>query len=236
MTRKQSFGRMARPHIQNDRQTTDMKKLYFLLFAIVAVMTFAACSDSETYADQKKKERSAINSYIAEKGIKVISEDEFWAQDSTTDVSKNEYVLFETTGVYMQIVSKGVGQKLKQGETATVLCRFDEYNLMDNPDTAQLSNNYGTYAYMPEKMTVTNVSGSFTAAFVTGESLLYYAYSSASVPSGWLVPFSYINLSRLTAPECLAKVKLIVPHSQGQSYASSNVYPCFYDITFERGR
>lgn len=213
-----------------------MRKLHFLLFAVAVALTFAACSDSETYADQKKKERTAINSYIAAKGINVISEDEFYAQDSTTDVSKNEYVLFETTGVYMQIINKGKGEKLKQGETATVLCRFDEYNLMSDPDTAQLSNNYGTYAYMPEKMTITNVSGSFTAAFVSGESLLYYAYGSTSVPSGWLVPFSYINLTRLTEPDCLAKVKLIVPHSQGQSYASSNVYPCYYDITFERGR
>lgn len=213
-----------------------MRKVHFLLLAAAVAAVFSACSDSETYADQKKKERAAINSYIAEKGIKVISEDEFLAQDSTTDVSANEYVLFDNTGVYMQIVSKGKGEKIKKGETATVLCRFDEYNLLDNPDTVQLTNNYGTYAYMPEKMTITNYYGTFTAAFESGESLMYYAYSSTSVPSGWLVPFTYINISRLTEPDCLAKVKLIVPHSQGHTSASSNVYPCFYDITFERGK
>ena len=33
-----------------------------------------------------------------------------------------------------------------------------------------------------------------------------------------------------------AKVKLIVPHSQGQSYAVQSVYPCLYEITYQRGR
>lgn len=213
-----------------------MRKLTLMLLAIAAIATTTSCSDSETYADQKKKERSAINSYIADKNINVISEDQFYAQDSTTNVSKNEYVLFDKTGVYMQIVRKGEGEKLKIGETATVLCRFDEYNLLDNPDTLQMSNNVGTYAYIPEKMTVTNRSGSFTGSFITGSSIMYYLYSSTAVPNGWLVPFSYINLGRLTSSECLAKVRLIVPHSQGHSGASSSVYPCFYEITYERGR
>ena len=34
----------------------------------------------------------------------------------------------------------------------------------------------------------------------------------------------------------LAHVRLIVPGSQGQANASANVYPCFYDITYQRGR
>ncbi|MBR4601936.1 MAG: DUF4827 family protein, partial [Prevotella sp.] len=33
----------------------------------------------------------------------------------------------------------------------------------------------------------------------------------------------------------IAKVNLIVPHTQGQSYASSEVIPFFYTITYERG-
>ena len=84
-----------------------MRKFSLLLLALVGIMLFTACSNDETYADQKKKERSAINSYIANQKIKVITEDEFFAQDSTTDVSKNEFVLFESSGVYMQIVRKG---------------------------------------------------------------------------------------------------------------------------------
>ena len=73
-----------------------------------------------------------------------------------------------------------------------------------------------------------------TATFVSGA--MYSTYGT-SVPSGWLVPLSYINVGRQSRPdEEIARVKLIVPHSQGQSYASQNVYPCFYDITYQRER
>lgn len=213
-----------------------MKKLKLVLFALIGIMALAACSDSETYADQKKKERSAINRYIADKNIKVISEAQFKSQDSTTDVSKNEYVLFENTGVYMQIVRKGCGEKLKDGETSTVLCRFNEYNLLESDTTMTLTNIY-QYVWLAEKMTVKNSSGTFSASFIKGSSLMYTTYSSAAVPSGWLVPLSYINLG---IPEkegdAVAKVNLIVPHSQGQENASQNVYPCLYEITYQRGR
>lgn len=213
-----------------------MRKLKHLLFVLVALVAMASCSDTETYADQKKSERSAINSYIANKSIKVISESQFHDQDSTTDITKNEYVLFENTGVYMQIIRKGSGEKLKDGETATVLCRFDEYNLIEDPDTMQLSNKFGAYAYIPEKMTVKNTSGTFRASFYSGSSLLYMLYSSSAVPNGWLVPLTYINLGRLTSENSIAKVKLIVPHTQGHEGSSSGVYPCLYEITYQRGR
>ena len=81
-----------------------MKTVKILICVVLSALAFSACSDTETYADQKKKERSAINRYIANQKIKVISEEQFFAQDTTTDVSKNEYVLFESNGVYMQIV------------------------------------------------------------------------------------------------------------------------------------
>ena len=69
-----------------------MRKLSMLLLALVGAVVFTSCSDSETYADQKKKERSAINSYIAKNGIKVISEDEFF-KDSLTAVSYTHLTL-----------------------------------------------------------------------------------------------------------------------------------------------
>lgn len=213
-----------------------MKKLKLVLFALLGIMAFASCSNNETYADQKKKERSAINRYIADQKIKVITESQFEAQDSTTDVSKNEYVLFQNTGVYMQIIRKGCGEKLKDGETATVLCRFNEYNLLESDTTLILSNIY-QYVWLADKMTVKNTSGTFSASFIKGSSLMYTSYQSAAVPAGWLVPLTYINLGRPDKEgDEVAKVKLIVPHSQGQENATSNVYPCLYEITYQRGR
>ena len=212
-----------------------MRKLSYLLLVLAGIMLIASCSNTETYADQQKKERSAINSFIADSSINVISEKTFFAQDSTTDVSKNQYVLFESSGVYMQIIRKGCGKKLKNGETATVLSRFTEYNILG--DSLQLTNDVLYYSSIVDKMTVKNTSGTFTGSFLSGSSLMYTAYSSASVPAGWLIPLAYVNLGRPSKEsDEIAKVKLIVPHSEGQYQATQSVYPCYYVLTYERGR
>lgn len=214
-----------------------MKKLIFMALAFMGLAMMVSCDDDETYADQKERERDAINAYIVKEGINVISEGQFAEQGYTTDLEKNEYVLFENTGVYMQIVREGCGEKLKNGETATVLCRFDERNLLT--DTLQLSNNNLYWSAVVDKMTVNNTSGTFTAWFDANSSIMYsyYGGGSTSVPNGWLVPLTYIKIGRPSKPEeQIAKVNIIVPHTQGQYYASMNVYPCLYTITYERGR
>lgn len=213
-----------------------MKILKFALAALAGLMLVTSCSDTETYADKKKKERSAISRYIKNQNINVISEEKFFSQDSTTDVSKNEYVLFESSGVYMQIIRKGCGEKLKIGETATALCRFNEYNLLESDSTLQLTNIY-QYKWLVDKLNVNNNSGTINGSFISGSSLMYTRYGQAAVPSGWLTPLSYVNLGRPEKDgDQVAKVKIIVPHSEGQSDASSNVYPCLYELTYERGR
>ena len=77
-----------------------LKNIFFytllLLFAV-------ACDDTVTYSEMKEKERDAVNNFVKEKGIKIISYAEFVANDSTTDVAKNEFV--EIYDVYMQIVN-----------------------------------------------------------------------------------------------------------------------------------
>lgn len=161
-----------------------MGKIKFILFAFAAIFTLMSCDDTESYADQKKKERAAINSYITKNKIKVISESEFFEQDTTTDVSKNEYVLFDNTGVYMQIIREGCGEKLKDGETATVLCRFTEWNLLT--DSLQLTNDILGLASQVDKMSVTNTLGTFKASFVAGSSVMSTMYGTTSVhPDGW---------------------------------------------------
>ena len=67
-----------------------------------------SCNNTKSYADMKKDEQAGISKFITDNNIKVISFEDFASKDSTTDVSKNEYVLFKETGVYMQIVRKGV--------------------------------------------------------------------------------------------------------------------------------
>ena len=212
-----------------------MRKIQFAIMALLSVLAFASCSDSETYADQKKKEKSAIAQYIAANNINPISETVFAQQGYTTDVSKNEYVLIEQSGVYMQICNEGCGEKIKNGDNVTVICRYTEVNIMEG-DTIS-TNMIPYYSSMPDLMNVSNTSGSFTASFDTNSSVMYRTYSSASVPTGWLGPLTYIKIGYPKAEgEQIAHVKLIVPHSAGQYYATQNVYPCFYDITYQGER
>jgi hypothetical protein len=222
-----------------------MKKLLSLALLAMLMLAFASCHHTETYAEQKERELTAINKFLVEDGINVISEETFKAQNYTTDLKRNEFVLFDNTGIYMQIVRQGCGEVLRDGETATVLCRFVESNLMLGADSVTLTNispiyrNDGTVTnpdLIVEKMIVTNTQGTFNGIFDL-TSLMYQNYQSQVVPQGWLVPFSYIKLGRPSkADDEIAKVRLIVPHDQGNLAASRNVVPFYYEITFERGR
>ncbi len=212
-----------------------MKKLAFAFITMLALVILASCDDTETYAEQRDRENLAISQFIRDSSITVITESEFRENGYKTDVSNNEYVLMQNSGVYMQIVREGCGEPIQDGETTTVLCRFTERNILT--DSIQLTNDILAFASIPEKMSVTNTNGSFTASFLTESSLMYTFYGSTSVPTGWLVPFPYIKVGRQTSLEGeIAKVNLIVPSTQGHQYASSGVYPCFYTITYQRGR
>ncbi|MCD8317758.1 MAG: DUF4827 domain-containing protein [Paraprevotella sp.] len=231
-----------------------MKKIIYILAVLLCVgWGLQSCDKGETYAEQLQKERDAISAFLnrdvvirSSDGaelirvgkINTISESTFYAQDSTTNLDRNEYVVFDNTGVYMQIVRKGVGEKLKSGQQKRIICRYTEFNILR--DSVQTTNNSSYWLTTPDIMDVTNTYGTFNASFntsINGGGVMYRYYGSTAVPAGWLVPLTYINIGRqVTADEEIAKVRLIVPHSQGHSDASSNVYPCFYEITYEEMR
>lgn len=222
-------------HINSKHIESKSKGLLFLCLLLLSATVFTACRDDETYADQVKRERSAISAYLADSSVNVISEETFRNQNYTTDVSKNQFVLFESSGLYMQIVRKGTGKPIASGESARILCRYTERNLLT--DSIQVSNVISPYYYRyVEVMNVSNNSGTFSGSFEQATSLMHLFYGSTAIPSGWLAALPYLNFDRyVNADSEIAKVRLIVPHDIGQSYASSGVYPCLYDITFERG-
>ena len=197
------------------------KTIYIALWTLLAVV-LGSCQDYETYAEQKEKERNHINDFIAEHGIKVIDMETFIANDSTTDVSKNEYVLFDDKGVYMQIVRKGEGEMMQDGDRGVFMARYLEYNIAD-ADT--ISGNL--YAATPDYFTCERKGDTYSASFTQG--YMYGIYGSA-VPKGWLLPLSYITPGRPN--DKAAKVRLIVPHGEGTSLAAQYVYPTYYEITY----
>ena len=129
-------------------------------------------------------------------------------------------------------------EKMKNGQQKRIICRYTEFNILR--DSVQTTNNSAYWQTNPDIMDVTDTYGTFTASFntsVNGGGAMYQYYGSKAVPAGWLVPLTYINIGRqINADEEIAKVRLIVPHSQGHSDASSNVYPCFYEITYQEMR
>ena len=206
-----------------------MKKLAYILIILAVVLT--SCNDYETYGDKKEKERNAIAKFIADSSFTVITEEEFVKNGYKTDLERREFVKLDKSGVYMQIVRQGCGDNVKENETLTIDCRYTEYDIIN--DSTMTQNVTVDFSSLPDRMTVTNSSGTFTATFISG--CMSSIYGSTSVPAGWIVPLTYIKVGRpQTADETCSKVRLIVPHTQGHVYASSNVMPYFYTITYQR--
>ena len=221
-----------------------MKKLLYLVLATCVVSTSIftiSCSDGETYAERKKKEERSIGQFLQDNDfvgkINPITEEQFYAQDSMTDVSKNEFVRFGSDGIYMQIVRKGNGPtmvelaKARKDTTVTrpILCKFLEYDIMGGDTT---NTNLTIYKDMTSKIdemmcTYDHYSRSYTASFTIGT--MKDAYGSV-VPQGWLKPLDFIRLTKTDGEE--AKIRIIVPHSSGTSNASGKVQPFYYEITY----
>ncbi len=194
-----------------------MKKLtLFFLFLIACCLAFQACDNTKTYAEMLDDEKKAISEFIKDHNIKVISQSEFYKNDSTTDTLKNEYVQL-ASGVYMQIVDKGsklAADTVKKNDL--ILVRFMEYSIFDKDTTLSNIND----PQLPDEFKYTITSTSIAGIFTQGYMLT--AYSSTAVPAGWLVPLTYIRDK--------AHVRLIIPSKMGHSSAMQAVYPYFYDI------
>jgi hypothetical protein len=139
-------------------------------------------------------------------------------------------VKFDRNGVYLQIVRQGCGSELEDGGRGTLVCRFAETNMF--ADSVQTCNNTPGYAATPDRMFISRATSVYSAQFLDGVMSKVYG---ATVPAGWLVPMPYIKVGHPTSEnEMCSKVRLIVPHTQGHAYSSSNVIPYYYEITYER--
>ena len=211
-----------------------MKKLGILLMMVFGLgLAFQSCNNGKTYAEMKEDEREAIQRFIEKNEIKVIDEDQFAEQDSMTNVAANEYVLFEESGVYMQVVERGTGELLEDGRHE-LLVRYVEERIVEDgtADTLSLNTVSNMYPY-PDEFILTKDKNSLSASFSTSGAMSE-AHSSAYVPSGWLLPLNYLKVGREISGR--SKIKLILPHSQGTATASSQVFPCYYEITYQLSR
>ena len=209
-----------------------MKKFSIWCLLLLGLgFVFQACNDQKTYAEMKEDERDAIKRYIELNDIKIISEDQFEAQDSTTNVNLNEYVLFKESGVYMQIIEKGNGELLEDGRYQ-ILARYVETEITEEGIGDTLSLNIWVNRFPhPDEFMLTKDGKSYSGSFSSGTMSEYYGNS---VPSAWMLPFSYLKVGRAIPDR--SKIRLIVPHSEGTQYASSKVIPCTYEIIYQLAR
>jgi hypothetical protein len=151
-------------------------------------------------------------------------------------VEENEFVLFNESGIYMQIVRKGEESSMAElaeeqptkTTTEKILCRFMEYDI-ENSDTTYT--NYYTSAIVDKILCTYNAnSRSYSASFIDGYMKMYYG---SNVPSGWLKPLDFIKLTRHAGKQ--AHIRMIVPHSSGTTNASSYVLPYYYEIYYQKG-
>lgn len=209
-----------------------MNKLIYILGVLTVSFALSSCNDEETYADQKKREAKQINNWISKQDIDVISLSDFIKDTITNnpetgpDKTRNEYVLFEDNGVYMQIVRRGDGRIMEKGDTWYMNARYVEL-YVDDGDTMSMN----IYQGEPDVFYVKCSGGSYSSSFTTS-GIMALTYGN-SVPNAWLMPFPYIKPGLLNG-ESAAKVRLIVPHNQGTQKASANVYPTFYEIIISK--
>ncbi len=213
----------------------DMKKINLLFFLLlVAGVAFQSCSKKyKTYAERLEDEKNAIDRFLDEKNINVISQNDFLI-DSITDLSKNQYVRFNN-GIYMQIIDKGEGKKAENGDQ--ILIRFEQIPLLD--DTVSLNSFlYPNVDEIRYQKTTSSTSATFISEDGNWGAFVQAYYSSSTgiptPPQGWLVPLDYIKLSRNTSK--LARVKLIVPFNQGHAVAQQYFIPYFYELTYQLSR
>ena len=230
-----------------------MKKLVFLFLSLLtAGSLFQACDNSKTYAEMLEDEKNAVNKFIKDNDIRVISLEEF--ERDTITASKeagneyDEYVAF-SNGVYMQIVDRG-GKEDKNGAEVinkvdtfannNVICtRYVEQDMMTGDTTCfnvplekwmDISEYYKsplTFRYVQNSSTVYGIvlSGDFDYDYLW---TVANGYGTA-IPSGWLIALPYLRNN--------AHVRLIVPSKMGHTTAQQYVNPYFYDIRkFEKAK
>lgn len=233
-----------------------MKKTY-LLYALCTFMAalFTSCDDTETYAEQKEREQEIIKAFLSADtritltgeelcyvgNITVIDEDEFLKDtltrcelDAEGNYIHNEYVQLNT-GLLLQIVRRGAGEMLQEGQSKQLVARFFEYNMSYGTVTSRNTTN--EYHRYPDILDVSNSYGTISGSFnttINGGGAMYRNYGITSVPEGWLAALRFVKIGyQTTADTGIAKVRMIVPHTLGHTTATSNVHPYFYEITFQ---
>ena len=221
-----------------------MKKLVFLFLSLLtAGSLFQACDNSKTYAEMLEDEKNAVNKFIKDNDIRVISLEEF--ERDTITASKeagngyDEYVAF-SNGVYMQIVDRGNEDDSEDtfANNNVICARYLEKNIASNELTCfnvVLPEYINASDYYRSPLTFRYVNENSSAYGIVLSTPLDYDYLwtansyGTAIPGGWLLALPYLRDN--------AHVRLIIPSKMGHSISQQNVIPYYYDIwKFEKAK
>ena len=184
-----------------------MRKIIGVIFTFaILVAVFAACNNDETYADKLKNESKAIDRFIEEKGLKILS-----SMPSDYVFAEDEYYKDDESGIYLRIINRGDINKMASKETQSlVYFRYYKTLRFSTEDTTTYSNNG---AYDPIKFTYGDAN-TYTDYYASSD----YAYSFMSPACAF--PLDYVGED--------GEVSLIVPFANGSALQQRNYEPLFY--------
>ncbi|QIK53749.1 DUF4827 domain-containing protein [Dysgonomonas sp. HDW5B] len=181
------------------------KVLGLICFIIGLCVVFAACSSSETYADKLKNERKNISRFINEHNIVVLNQ-----YPASGVFKENEYFRDPLTGVYINVIDSGNGNRASSSKRSEVNVRFWDAMTLPTADSDTISNNVA--GLQPISLTYGIVA---TYSSSNTNSLDYYYLST-----GITAPLQYVGEN--------ARVRLIVPFATGSTYQLAAFKAMYY--------
>lgn len=115
-----------------------MKKLISSIFTLLTMSLLIAACSGDSYEKRLKKEKKAINNYLADNGIVVLKE---YPKDHK--FAENEFYLEGSTGVYMRVVKLGAEPlvaALESDDRIPVDMRFDSITYLVSDKTIEGNN------------------------------------------------------------------------------------------------
>ncbi len=192
-----------------------MKKGFYFLLILWAVVAISSCKDTPTYTERLKIERDKIDRLIEREGLVILDE---YPEDGV--FAENEFVLLEN-GVYLNVIDSGNGNRPELTKTK-VFCRFVVEGV-DEDSTYRMVNNLiydDTYYNYPTE---------FIHGYTVSSSEVRSYDPDIFVSEGLTTGLYYVGENAL--------VKLIVPFKRLGGELGNNYYTVFFrkvKYTFEK--
>jgi hypothetical protein len=178
-----------------------MKSKFLFILSITGLfLAISSCDNTKTAQEYLREEKKAIERYINNKGITVVSDYMSAFKHGENGFDENKYFLTKE-GLYIHVVDSGNGKRANLSDL--ILVRFDHYYDIKNYVGGDTTKYIVSYSQFPLEFKYG--LGSYTD---------YYTCN------GWAIPLSYMGEEAI--------IDLIIPSSLGSQSDNSSYRPVFY--------